>query len=553
MDAIVLDVMLPGMSGFEIAKKLRGRVETETIPILFLTAKTEESDQLEGLEAGGDTYLKKPVSPQVVLANIRAVLRRTGTEESKTLSVAGLTIYEDEYRATLDGDDLGTDADRVRAAPLPRPPPPQGVHAPAVAGDDLEGRHDGDRADRRRAHQEPAREAGRVRQATSRPSAASATGSSKKRPPRRPRGQEGRGRSEVGFWPPASPVSYPAHPRTMRWKRRPTSSSYPRRASTQTWMMLTFAMFVGLAVVGVGLYSIFVLQDQVRDAARETLRQQAERFAVQLEREPDQATMLELGRQIATVTQLDVALATQDTVLGNWGAGGVAGAPFFENEEVAEAIDTPGDVGWSVREGPDGSERFYLALYREPTGLILRLGEPTPPLVRAIEQVQAVLVIGMALALVLALLGAWLAARQVTRPLQAITRSAQRINEGDLDGRIQVRTRAAEFQDLTRSLNQMAGRFRADIHDLQRMQRVQNEFIGNVSHEVKNPIFAVFGYLEALASDSLSDGPAQALRTEGPRQHAAAQQPVLRSHRDRQAGVPRGPDSRPEPRSTSRI
>ena len=107
VDAIVLDVMLPGMSGFEIAKKLRGRVETETIPILFLTAKTEESDQLEGLEAGGDTYLKKPVSPQVVLANIRAVLRRTGTEESKTLSVAGLMIYEDEYRATLDGDDLG--------------------------------------------------------------------------------------------------------------------------------------------------------------------------------------------------------------------------------------------------------------------------------------------------------------------------------------------------------------------------------------------------------------------------------------------------------------
>ncbi|HIG73983.1 MAG TPA: response regulator transcription factor [Bacteroidetes bacterium] len=107
VDAIVLDVMLPGMSGFEIAKRIRGRVETETIPILFLTAKTEESDMLEGLAAGGDTYLTKPVSPQVVLANIRAVLRRTGTEESKTLSVSGLTIYEDEYRATLHGDDLG--------------------------------------------------------------------------------------------------------------------------------------------------------------------------------------------------------------------------------------------------------------------------------------------------------------------------------------------------------------------------------------------------------------------------------------------------------------
>ncbi|MEO0559253.1 MAG: HAMP domain-containing sensor histidine kinase [Bacteroidota bacterium] len=288
----------------------------------------------------------------------------------------------------------------------------------------------------------------------------------------------------------------------MRWKAF-RQLFVPRRASTQTWMMLTFALFVGLAVVGVGLYSFFVLRGQVRDAARETLHQQAERFAVQIESAPTPESQLELGRQIASLTRLDVALATRDSVLGNWGAGGASGAPFFEREEVLEARADAGRVGWSIRPGPDGSERFYLALFRPESGLLIRVGEPTPPFVRAIQQVQAVLVIGMALALVFALIGAWMAARQVTGPLRAITRSAQRINEGDLDGRIQVRTRAAEFQDLTRSLNQMAGRFRADIHDLQRMQRVQNEFIGNVSHEVKNPIFAVFGYLEALASESL--------------------------------------------------
>ena len=107
VSCIVLDVMLPGMSGIEIARRLRGRVETEKIPILFLTAKTEEIDELEGLTAGGDTYLKKPVSPQVVLANIRAVLRRTGTEESKILTVNNLIIFEDEYRATLEAEDLG--------------------------------------------------------------------------------------------------------------------------------------------------------------------------------------------------------------------------------------------------------------------------------------------------------------------------------------------------------------------------------------------------------------------------------------------------------------
>lgn len=107
VDLIVLDVMLPKLDGFEVARRLRGRVETETIPILFLTAKTEETDQIEGLMAGGDAYLTKPVSPQVVLANARAILRRAGTEESKILTVGDLTIYEDEYRATLEGEDLG--------------------------------------------------------------------------------------------------------------------------------------------------------------------------------------------------------------------------------------------------------------------------------------------------------------------------------------------------------------------------------------------------------------------------------------------------------------
>ncbi|MEO1478807.1 MAG: response regulator transcription factor [Bacteroidota bacterium] len=107
VDAIVLDVMLPGMSGFEVCRQLRSRVETETIPILFLTAKAEEKDQVEGLMIGADGYLVKPVAPSVVLANVRAILRRAGSEESRTLNVRGLMIYEDEYRATLDSKDLG--------------------------------------------------------------------------------------------------------------------------------------------------------------------------------------------------------------------------------------------------------------------------------------------------------------------------------------------------------------------------------------------------------------------------------------------------------------
>lgn len=107
IDLILLDIMLPGLDGYEVCERLRSRVETETIPIIFLSAKAEEEDQVKGLMIGADDYLTKPVSPQVVVAHVKAVLRRSGVEESRTIQVDDLTIYEDEYRATLDGKDLG--------------------------------------------------------------------------------------------------------------------------------------------------------------------------------------------------------------------------------------------------------------------------------------------------------------------------------------------------------------------------------------------------------------------------------------------------------------
>ncbi|MCS4097967.1 response regulator transcription factor [Salinibacter ruber] len=107
IDLIVLDIMLPGVDGYEVCRELRDRVETEEIPIVFLSAKTEEEDQIEGLMLGGDDYLTKPVSPQVLMAHVKAVLRRSGVEESSILEVDGLKIYEDEYRAELNGEDLG--------------------------------------------------------------------------------------------------------------------------------------------------------------------------------------------------------------------------------------------------------------------------------------------------------------------------------------------------------------------------------------------------------------------------------------------------------------
>src|SRR5262247_2775186 len=75
-DLIVLDLMLPGVDGLEVCKALKRDTQTAAIPIVILTARGEEADIVAGLELGADDYLIKPFSPRVLLARIRAVLRR---------------------------------------------------------------------------------------------------------------------------------------------------------------------------------------------------------------------------------------------------------------------------------------------------------------------------------------------------------------------------------------------------------------------------------------------------------------------------------------------
>ncbi len=106
-DLILLDVMLPKMDGFQVCQQLRSRDETEEIPIIFLTAKAEDEDQIRGLMLGGDDYLTKPVTMEVLLARIKANLRRAHIGEVETITNMGLTIYVNEYRAEFLGRDLG--------------------------------------------------------------------------------------------------------------------------------------------------------------------------------------------------------------------------------------------------------------------------------------------------------------------------------------------------------------------------------------------------------------------------------------------------------------
>ncbi len=75
-DLVILDWMIPGLSGIEVCRRLRRRPETRGAPIIMLTARVEESDRIEGLESGADDYVVKPFSPNELLARIRALLRR---------------------------------------------------------------------------------------------------------------------------------------------------------------------------------------------------------------------------------------------------------------------------------------------------------------------------------------------------------------------------------------------------------------------------------------------------------------------------------------------
>ncbi len=83
-DLVVLDWMLPGLSGIELCRRLRSRPETKSLPIIMLTARGEESERVRGLATGADDYIVKPFSVPELMARIRALLRRRGRSGSPT-------------------------------------------------------------------------------------------------------------------------------------------------------------------------------------------------------------------------------------------------------------------------------------------------------------------------------------------------------------------------------------------------------------------------------------------------------------------------------------
>ncbi len=103
IDLIILDVMMPKLNGWQTAKDIR---RNSKVPIIMLTAKDTEKDELTGFEIGVDEYISKPFSPRILVARVEAVLRRTSPDENTVLSVGGIEVDKTARTVTIDGNEI---------------------------------------------------------------------------------------------------------------------------------------------------------------------------------------------------------------------------------------------------------------------------------------------------------------------------------------------------------------------------------------------------------------------------------------------------------------
>lgn len=105
-DLVVLDLMLPGLDGYEVCSKLKGDPRTQAIPVIMLTAKGSDSDVVHGLELGADDFVPKPFSPSILAARVKAVLRRTPkmlSDSNAAIRISELTIHPGRREVLLRG------------------------------------------------------------------------------------------------------------------------------------------------------------------------------------------------------------------------------------------------------------------------------------------------------------------------------------------------------------------------------------------------------------------------------------------------------------------
>lgn len=292
----------------------------------------------------------------------------------------------------------------------------------------------------------------------------------------------------------------------MVWPSRTRRWGFPARAPTRTWMFLTFALFVGLAAGGFTFYLALNLSERIRRAAHESHLVNTEHLASLILSTEDLTSKIphewveSLGPAAAAVLQLDDLYIfighndslywknapLEDTVILEILSRTYVEEPFFD-------VTTIGN-GQRIKIGAIRRDEVVIGLVR-----------PVSALYALAADIRNRMIAGIGLALFMAMIGAWIASNQVTKPLRTIVRTARRIVEGDYGTPIKISSRAAEFQDLGYSLEYMSRIYTKKINELEDVTKLQREFISNMSHEVRNPIFAIGGFLEALGSPKLSE------------------------------------------------
>lgn len=106
-DLILLDIMLPGMDGLQVCRRLKSSGDTRAVPVMMLTAKGEEDDQVTGFDVGADDYVTKPFSPRVLIARVKALLRRCGpareTTSNRPVEIHGIAIDSARHEVRVSG------------------------------------------------------------------------------------------------------------------------------------------------------------------------------------------------------------------------------------------------------------------------------------------------------------------------------------------------------------------------------------------------------------------------------------------------------------------
>ena len=100
---VILDVMMPKMDGWQVCREIRMHSK---VPIIMLTARSEERDELQGFELGVDEYISKPFSPKILVARVEAILRRTNVASTDSVNVGGICIDKAAHQVTIDGQEI---------------------------------------------------------------------------------------------------------------------------------------------------------------------------------------------------------------------------------------------------------------------------------------------------------------------------------------------------------------------------------------------------------------------------------------------------------------